>query len=298
VEVSDLSPEEATQTLDLQNGDQIVVRPTVLGVSGSVSGLLWKQTTQEREITLDHWVANQSTSLSWSITTQVQTEESIAKQEEYETTYASSPVGTAIPPAPEPMYQDVVTQGSISSELLQDSQTLLLPEMWPEGSVGTVDQSLIWLSRSTYDQLVSTRKAEVSLGLFDESLMKVEDATGEVKSIVDDISDFVSAIMSKESSTAQQEEATTTESLLSLEANPEWGTYTLLVNGVKTSVRTVEAKNAFASYKILANEENPLILEILLTPLSQGSLELLNPDGLLEGFGGYEVIELNKQVTP
>ena len=67
---------------------------------------------------------------------------------------------------------------------------------------------------------------------------------------------------------------------------------------MRTTVRVIEAKNAFASYKILANVDNPLILEIQLTPLSQGNLELLSKNGISEGFGGYEITQINKKAAP
>lgn len=292
--VSSLTPEQAAASLTLLAGNEIIVQPTVLGVGGSVVGWLGAD-EDERRITITDWIAREKVSLDWSIATQVETAESVAAREAYEQAYASSPVGLEIPPEPGPVYEDQIVSGSIASESLDSADKLGLPESWAEGDGGISTSSLIWLSGSHYDELVSTRSTVVSLGLFDESLMRVEDATSQITSVVDRLSGLLDPILGKQESTVEVEEDT--ESLLTLEADPQWGEYTLLVDGVQTNVRVVKAKNAFASYKILANPENPLILEIQLTPFSQGNLELLSSDGFAKGFGGYEVTEIKKSGT-
>lgn len=289
-EVSEMSPEQASASLVLAPGHHIVIQPTILGVGGTV--LDWLGSDEEqRNISVREWVAGEKVVLDWSITTEVETTESVAAREAYKIQYATSPVGTEIPEEPEIVYEEKVVSGSIASEMMADADTLSLPEAWPEGDGGSSTSSLIWMSRTHYEELVNTRTTTVSLGLFDESLMRVEDVTGQIQSVVDKLSGLLDPIFGPQSEETQEESA---ESLIALEADPEWGEYTVLVDGTKTTVRVVEAKNAFASYKILANPDNPLILEIQLTPLSQGNLELLSIDGLTEGFGGYEVTEIKK----
>jgi hypothetical protein len=258
-----------------------------LGVGGKVVGWFGAD-EEERMVTVDEWVAGEKVSVSWSISTQVETAQSAAAREAHRQQYATSPVGTDIPKEPEPVYEERVVSGMIASESLASADVLSLPEAWQEGDAGVSESSLIWLSQSHYDELVSTRSTIVSLGLFDESLLKVEDATGKFVSLVDRLGALVGIDQPVEEETAD------TDSLLTLEADPQWGEYRLLVDGVQTRVRVVNAKNAFASYTILANAENPLILEIQLTPLSRGSLELLSSEGFTEGFGGYEVTQINK----
>lgn len=291
VEVSSLTSEQAAASLVFEIGNEIVVQPTILGVGGSVVSWLGAD-EEERTITITDWVAGQNVSLDWSIATHVETAESVAAREAYEQTYASSPVGVEILPEPEPVYEERLVRGTIASGSLASADTFGLPESWPEGDAGVSTTSLIWLSRTLYDELVNTRSTMVSLGLFDESLMMVEDATNQITSVVGKFSGLFDSILGTEES---EESTSDTESLLTLKADPQWGEYTLLVDGIKTKVRVVEAKNAFASYKILANAENPLVLEIQLTPLSQGNLEILNPKGFVKGFGGYEVIQINQK---
>lgn len=294
--VSDMSPEEATSSLSLFVGSQIHVRPTVLGVGGSIVDWLGGE-KEVRELMLIDWVAGERVGLTWSISTQIETDASKRAKSEYDALYAQSPVGVEIPPEPESVFEDRVVEGVISSSAMGTADILMLPEAWPEGEGGEVDTSLIWLSRDHYEELISTRSTIVSLGLFDESLMKVENATQEIESFVETVTSLITPFLgsgSEEDVTAEEEVSSDTDSLVRVEANSKWGEYTLMVDGVRTTVRVVEAKNAFASYKILANPDNPIILEIQLTPLSQGNLELLSLDGLAKGFGGYEITQINR----
>lgn len=293
-DISSQTPEEATASLLFVAGDEFVVRPTVLGAGGTFAGWLGKD-EEERRVKIEAWVFDQSVArvdLSWSIASQVETDASRAARTAHTQQYASSPVGVEIPQSPKSVYEERVVSGRVASESMGTADTLLLPEQWPQGDGGVVNRSLIWLSRERYEELVNTRRTVVSLGLFDESLARVENATSRIASAVEALSALLDPLLGTQEQPAQ-EEASDARSLLTLEAKPQWGTYTLKVDGVRTKVRVVEAKNAFASYTILANTDNPLILEIRLTPLSQGNLELLTKDGLAKGFGGYEVTQIN-----
>jgi len=291
--VSELSDEDAAASLTLAAGHEIVMRPTVLGIGGTIAGWLGSD-TDEWEVFLDSWQAGGSVGLSWEVVSQVETDESKAAQEAYDEEYAETPIGIQIPDSPEPEYEEVVRSGSIASESLADAQELYLPEFWPEGDAGTQeDISLIWISQNQYDELANTRETTISLGLFDETLIDAEEATEEVKGFFDQVKDLL-----PEGLLANDDEGEAAESALDLttvEAEGDWGSYTLTVNDVRTSVRTIEASNSFASFTILANKNNPIILEVKLTPLAQGSLEALNPVNLVGGFSGYEVIEINYQ---
>ena len=64
---------------------------------------------------------------------------------------------------------------------------------------------------------------------------------------------------------------------------------------MRTKVRTIEAENKFATYTILANPENPIILEIKLSPLAQGTVQAFNPSNIASSFSGFEIVEINVQ---
>ncbi len=292
VPVSSLTPEQATAELGIAQGSQIVVRPTVLGIGGKIAKWLGGE-TGERVVTVDEWTPGVRAAISWSITTQVETAESLATRKAYDETYDKSPVGVEIPKPPKPTYQDEVEEGTIKTDSLESATTLWLPEQWPHGDGGTVQTTLLWLSRSQYDELVGTRQMTLSLDLFDEFLTQIQETTSRFRDVVNRLSAILPFGKQKEAS-EDVGAADDEESVLTMKASPSWGMYVLKVNGVRTTVRTIEAKNKFGSLSILANRDNPLVLEVRLTPLAQGRLDVLSGGGLAKGFGGYEVVEVEK----
>ena len=282
---STLTAEEAAQMLSFASGAEVVLQPTVLGVGGQIVDWLGAE-SDERVVKVESWTVGESADLSWSITTQEETEASAAAREAHEAQYAETPIGEEIPDAPEVEYQDVVVEGTISTSALDDGDRLLLPSLWTEGEAGEVEETLIWLSRVQYDELVNTRKTTLSFGLFDESLAQIEDVADQVQSYIDQLATLIPG------DTDEGAEEEVEEDLLDLEASGDWGEYTVTIDGVVSSVRVIEAKNRFGSLRILANAENPLVLEVQLTPFAQGNLETLTPDGFVEGFAGYEVTEI------
>ena len=289
---SSLTAEEATDQLVFDVGTQVTVRPTIMGVGGMIVGWLGAD-SDEREVVLTEWVPGESVGLSWSITTEVETEESVAAREAHDTTYAEMPIGEDIPDAPEPEYSDVVQEGTVSTKALDDGATLLMPDMWTQGSGGEVAENLIWLSSGKYEELTSTRKTTLSFGLFDESLAKVEEVGGKLQGYIDQIAsifDDKDATVTEEE--VEEEVEIDDDDLTTIEASGDWGSYSLSIDGIRTSVRTIEASNSFGSVTILASPENPIVLEVQLTPLAQGNLEVLTPGGFVDGFAGYEISEI------
>jgi hypothetical protein len=289
---SSLTAEEATDQLVFDVGTQVTVRPTIMGVGGMIVGWLGAD-SDEREVVLTEWVPGESVGLSWSITTEVETEESVAAREAHDTTYAEMPIGEDIPDAPEPEYSDVVQEGTVSTKALDDGATLLMPDMWTQGSAGEVAETLIWLSSAQYEELTSTRKTTLSFGLFDESLAKVEEVGGKLQGYIDQIAsifDDKDATVTEEE--VEEEVEIDDDDLTTIEASGDWGSYSLSIDGIRTSVRTIEASNSFGSVTILASPENPIVLEVQLTPLAQGNLEVLTPGGFVDGFAGYEISEI------
>ncbi len=281
--------------MTISTGSEIVLRPTVLGVGGKIAKWFGGE-ADERIVKVDGWMPGESASLSWSITTQVETAQSLASRKAYDEAYASSPVGVEIPKPPEPTYEDVVKSGTIKTASLASATALELPERWPQGDGGTVETSLLWLSRVQYDELASTRSTTLSLGLFDESLVQVEEVTSKLESFMSRISKILPLPKGELEGVASDSESSTNTpvplSLLTITASPSWGQFSIMVDDVRTMVQTIEAKNKFGSLTILANRDNPLVLELRLTPLAQGSLDVLSAEGFRKGFGGYEVAEI------
>ena len=81
--VSDLSPEKATESLSLLVGDEIVMRPTILGLGGGLVDWFGGD-SNDRVVTIDEWVAGDQVAASWSITTEVATETSADERKTYD----------------------------------------------------------------------------------------------------------------------------------------------------------------------------------------------------------------------
>jgi hypothetical protein len=296
VEVSTLSAEEAATSLSLSVSDELILRPTVMGLGGRIVNW-FGGTSDERTLvisTLDPW---NSLTVDWTITTAVETDAYREARDAYEAEYATTPIGTEAPDPPTPEYEEYVISGTVQSESLQNAHVITIPDLWVEGDMGLIeDSSLIWLSSEQYNELVSTRGTHISLGLFDKSLASIEDLSGSAQGYLDAFYKLISRVADQDSEekTSIEDEQTKTQTLTHVQAKGDWGEYTLSMDGVRTTVRTIEASNKFASYTILANPVNPLILEITLTPLAQGSLQGLYPTNLAEGFFGYEVTQINK----
>lgn len=279
VPVANVSPEEAADSLTLKQGSEIVLRETVFGVGGKFVSL-FKQEEEDRLIELDEWVSGEHAKATWSRELKTETEESKIKTKEYYALYASAPVGTELPEAPKPEYVTTRETGKLETDSLGDAIAVHLPFFWTKEEIGGQGSGLIWLSKKQYKELVETRKTNVNLGLFDDSVSYAVSITDQVKNLVERI---------RGSSNKPEE-----KNVLEIEANINWLPYTLSVDGVPTTVRAIKAQNAFARYTILANEQNPLILEIMISPATRGSLNLFTREALGQAFWGYEILSINK----
>lgn len=254
------------------------MRGTVLGFGGGVSEDLGSDVGR-RTVTIESYTPGASADLSWTLRVRRETEASAQARE----TYSEEVQGIsddALEP-PQRTYEEVDVTGSLATTALADAGTIYLPAYWSEGNRGVVsDNSLLWLSREKYDELVETRVSSLSVGLFDNVLRPLE--------IADNISNALNRLK------GEAEEVSRYKDLYKLEASPEFGSARVMVNGERQQVRTIQASNWFGAYSILANRDNPLILKVTLNPLSLGAISIVSPLGILESFLGYEVVEIKK----
>ncbi len=280
--VSSISDQKATDSLSFSSGDELVLRETFLGLGGQVVDLLGGVST-ERRVKAGTWNADVLIDLSWSMTSEQETQASIDARSAYDAKYKHTPVGTPIPEPPKQDIQKTETTGLIRATELIDATNILLPHLWVEGEQVTQKNSLLWLTRKQYQALTQTRETRINLGLFDDSLAYAQALSDRAK----DLANWLT----------QSKEQEKREDVLKIVARPDWSAFTLNVNGKSVVVRTIEAQNSFARYTILANENNPLILEVVLSPLSRGSINLFNKKNLFESFVGYEVISITQNVA-
>lgn len=227
-----------------------------------------------RTATVDEWVAGQYATISWVHSERRETDASRAARE----AAARAPIGETVD-MPDPVYETVTTSGSVKTDALGNAERVTMPSYWPEGEydVRGEGNSVVWLSRAQYDELVTTRSSHVALGLFDSTLQGLLN-----------FGDNVEGALAKLQGNIATSDAQSNHDITKLTAEGDWGTYNLMVNGTLSSVRVVKAKSLFADYTILANAENPMVLKVAVKPLSLG-LGMLSTLSLVNSLAGYHV---------
>lgn len=264
------------EALDLSSGSELVIRGTVLGFGGGVSEDLGSDVGR-RTVTVESYTPSSSADLSWTLRVRRETEASQQAREEYND--AVQGITDDAPEPPQREYEEVDVTGSLATSSLIDAETIYLPAYWGEGDRGIIaDNSILWLSAEKYDELVETRESSLSVGLFDDVLRPLE--------LADNVTNALNRLR------GQAEEVSRYKDLYKLEAKPEFGSARVTVNGERQQVKTIQASNWFGTYTILANRDNPLVLKIVLNPLSLGAVSIFSPLGILESFLGYEVVEV------
>jgi len=280
--VSDKTPEQTASLLNLEAGSKITLRETILGVGGKVISL-FEGTDADRIISVKSWEPKVRGVFSWERSLKQETLASTSAREKYFEDYASASIGTQLPNPPEPVYETIVENGLLETNSLDNGNKISLPIFWQEDQ-NTDDQNLkddstlIWLSNKQYKELVENRRTEIHLGLFDDSVSYITVLTDQIESFIDQLKGETPVAKEK--------------NLSEIEADISWKTYRLKVNDELIDVRAIQAQNAFARYTILANENNPLILEIILSPASRGTANLFSLKAIGEAFWGYEVTSI------
>ncbi len=236
------SPEEAAASAVLAPGSSLTIRRTVFGLSGLDE--IFSKEKEERLLTMTAWSPGVSAAFEWK------------KDSASET------------PA-----------GVLSTTALAEGERILLPVSWPEGNQSFSDNTLVWLSKKQYQDLVGAGSTNLSIGFFDERLASV-------LQVRDTVQNVLNALQKK------AQEASSSQDVYKLEVAPGWHNYRISVNGMPTVVRTIEAANWFGSYIILANPDNPLLLKVTLNPISFGNVPSLSSQDVAKSFLGYEITEI------
>ncbi|MBI2475153.1 hypothetical protein HYV69_01875 [Candidatus Uhrbacteria bacterium] len=276
--VSDKTPEQAAALLNIEAGSKIILRETIFGVGGKAISL-FEGTDADRIISVNFWEPKVRGVFSWERSLKKETDASTATRKKYFDDYTSAAIGTQLPNPPEPVYENILEKGILETNSLENGNKILLPFFWQKDENLKSDSTLIWLSNKQYKELVENRRTEIHLGLFDDSVSYVTGITDQIESFIDQLKG--------------KPQVKDQKNISEIEADIDWKTFRLKVNGVLTDVRAIQAQNAFARYTILANENNPLILEIMLSPASRGTANIFNRKALGEAFWGYEVTDIS-----
>ena len=276
LKTSDEELDENTQSIVLGAGDTLVIKPTVLGFGADLKAKL-SEDEGVKNVTVDSFSPSVSAVFSWQGKVKIETEESKQAQADYQKETESLGIGEKPPLPPEPEYNEQDVSGELVVSNLENSNSMLLPIIWPEGTLELEDNAAILLSQTAYNQLVTTKEAEWRIGYFDGNLItKVKIFNQELKDKVE----FVKEMVSKKESEGD-------ETLYTIAAAGDYDQMSVLLNGDKKKVKTIVATNWFGEYMILANPDYPLILKMTPNPLATSdSFDL-------KSIFGYQITEIN-----
>jgi hypothetical protein len=265
------APELDAEGVDLMLGESFEISQSAFGFG--IGDAVTKHVTVE-----EHQAAKYAV-LSWTMDVRRETAASKTARD-YALTHV--PVGEKAT-VPEAVFEDVELKGVVRTDALGNAERLLLPSYWPEGEYDVSHQSnsVIWLSKAQYEELVATRVSHIQLGLFDSTLKDALDFTDAAKSALDRLQGKIAAT------------PTSNKDFTKLTAKGDWGTYPMKINGQEVRVKTIEASNAFANYTILANPDNPIILKVSILPWALGP-SLFTSLSQLKNDLGYSITSISQ----
>ncbi len=261
----------SAEDLGFAENTMIVLEQTYLGINHPLSD------QGKKTVTISSWNPSVSATLSWIQQDQQETAESRAARE----AALQAPVGSETT-VPDPVYETVTTQGTITTDALDDASAILLPKDWTAGDQNLSGQGngVLWLSKKQYEELIQTRSTHLTLGAFDAALQKIHDLSTTAQHAL-------AALQGTEAS--QQNDALGDATKITADA--DWGTMTLRLNDQQVKVKTVTAQNAFAAYVILANPNNPLILKVTPKPWALG-IGVFSGSAFWQQLAGYVVTQI------
>lgn len=273
------SAEELTRRLVFQPGDTFDIGQTFFGLGGLPS-LLWQAKNVNRAVTVDVYAPGSMAKLSWSATSEQETEDSVKARADYEARVAKRRKGETYPPPPPVKLETVTARGSVEAVDLLNTHTLALPAYWLPGPTNLLNQrSAIWLSQDAYLELVKTSSTDI---YFDIS----SQAAGELLKSSQTWVDAIQRLRRAEASLGTRREPARARRAQTM---TDWP---LSINGDRRMVKAWNVKNDFGELVVLANQDNPLILKATVNPafpgLAQATKGVLDWDALF----GYEIQRL------
>ncbi|MDX1411400.1 MAG: hypothetical protein R3351_04540, partial [Nitrospirales bacterium] len=169
--------------------------------------------------------------------------------------------------------------GELSLPNLTHARRMTLPLFWPNGELFLSNSTGIWCSDIAFEELKKTSKTQWNSGLLNNPLL------GPVQGVA-----AIEESLNQLESTLTSDDKKKESSLWIQAGKPE--KFKIMVDGQEREVEVLPAGNWLASYKILHNTQNPMILEVILTPKATPGQILFSPLGLLKGLVEYRIVEI------
>lgn len=269
---NNLTPQEAAQKVNFVPGGIIEMRQTFMGFGAQLAAKLAGEKKEgTRVIVINRFAPMNVASLSWKLSTKVESDQS--KQAREKALKNKQPV-------PEPVMVNQTAKGDVAGFNLKDTRLMYLPAYWPEKedapSLGT---SGIWLSADVFEGLARTRVATLDFGILNSELQ-----SGGTKAV-----DFSRALGTLGEQVKKIGDRT---DVYLLKGEPETIAWPLKVNGQEIKVDAIKARSWFGEIIVLNNKQNPLVLKMTFNPLAAGTAGTLTGLGPLAALFGYEITEL------
>lgn len=169
--------------------------------------------------------------------------------------------------------------GELSLPNLTHARRMTLPLFWPNGELFLSNSTGIWLSDIAFEELKKNRRTQWNSGLLNNPLL------GPVQGVA-----AIEEGLIQFENTLETDEEKKQSSLWINAEKPE--KFKIMLDGKEQMVEVLPAGNWLASYKILHNTQNPMILEVTLAPGATLGQVLFSPLGLLKGLAEYRVVEI------
>jgi len=273
------SSAEAANAVQFLPGDTFEIRQTVFGFGAFLPDLFGDK-DGVRLVTLTRFAPMNVANLSWSVTTEQETDASRKAREAYARELEEHPrgIGAAGPTPPVPQMEHVTTSGVINDISLKTPHTAFLPALWTAGTRSLMNEkSGIWLSDDAFQELVRTRHTILNLGVFDSEANQAARNVTELKSTLDRLR-------------KQASEDGKYKDLTLLDAEADFIDWPLQVNDRTVTVSAIRAKNWFGEIIVLNNRQNPMILKVTMNPVAASAADALGGNvAFLEKLYGYEI---------
>lgn len=230
------TPAERTLDLALRPGMSIGIRSTAF-FGRLTDGAVDPDTPGGgRLVTIETLDPGHKVTVSWQ-----GTEEQVVPSEE------PTPVTGIGTPTPTPLTEIVSIEGAITATGLEAAHTPHLPFYWQPGETFN-DTSLMWLSREAFSELQTTRRTRWS------------------EDVLTKLSVLPLAVI-------EEIRATTEDRTIHLNAEPEYTSFEVSVNGRTQVLQAIKAYDDFGNeYLILADADNPLIVKFTFNAISTGTI--------------------------
>ncbi len=241
-----------TDSLKLKTGMEITLRQKVLDWHNR-SGPWTLDPQALRTIVIDNPSNSEGLSFNWNLIAKFRTPSNPTTPEKFDGA-TPPPVEKSPPSLPPSTDTELLWEGKITLANMTDSRQMTFPLFWAPGELFLSNSSALWLSDHAFEDLKKNQKTNFSPGILRNTLL------GPAQGL---------KMLENSLATLNQNLKQTPErgkNLTEIKSNKKPSMMKLKVNGVEQEVEVLEAKNSLASYKILNNAQNPLLLEVRLGP--------------------------------